>query len=1479
MWFLTAEYRVYGQIPLKESLGLALACENQRESSDAFIRQANVRISVASGGQNPIAALIGNRLSTSGYKEASLDIFGQITNPKTVSQGSLSIEVRDEGGIDLRADLGSAGRVTIPHDNGRFETDAEFIDAAVDASGKWWILRNNSLTCYKSDALMEIVDFGLFNTKVNSDAVLRFFENTLVIGTSGTYAAVVIRNAGVVSTPYQKEVTVNTDTVRDTGLQVVKDLQGARIKIGDAVYTGGRPFPFDTLDAMVATEGKIFLKTPVGIWTFTTGQSELGRGRYLPFPQTLQGPKILKACPAESAVLKVGNRLHRISSDFPELPSEDCIRPPRKVADENGWQWYFDADHQRVLFKARVGGQWKEYTRQSADGRFADDISSFMVSFDGAVHVATKMGILRFELKKGDSDQTEVSTEKTIVIEGVRELKTVEGALYALTQDSKVLKLNVKEQWEPDGGASATAIFEKATPVYSSPYLTIAAFRNRLKITAESGRSAVWDGSAKRFRMDMVQDFAVGKESLVVLNRQSKGAVRHSFEDLHRHYLPADQPLMGFETRDGNIYALTTAKTFLMDHDRSGDSPAWKPVSSNLVLAGRNGLSFRKDLLATVEDNAILPFLADKRMDAFWSQGRFAFDLITNIEGGGDSAWWTTTAAGLVTMQGLEGMQLNTLHADIPATARLKHRKGHLYIAIEEAHYHLDAEAMKIEPAPATEMTAFSRVVFDFRIDPDNRYYTWAPVEIEDREQRAVFQVLTGDAVRRSDVLAGGRFFWDQVISAAHDPEQGLYWTIGPGHLSTNRFHRVHQRPTLSPTGFFFEASALEGYDIKDTVFKDGTLYVLHTSTPAQSVGSEQPAPDSDVDDPVMNEPVELVRKRVDNQEWRHADDEEYPFWQPMVEFSLEDHIWTQKRLRYSRFHSRESNFSFTAPRDYPLFSRFGRGSEYGKFSFDYLTSIYAVDDTLWAGSRGGLVKLRCRVDNQKHALRLEQLYLPQSSLHDSVQAKPLYNVSAMRVETPQRKLHLLVQSADNSRFVQALDLPGWEKVDPLKTPKETMDLPISGGFKYHLTYDPVRDVGSIDLVGDGDETITLCHYRSFTPCENRLDVSDDGRLVFRADDDAYGFILPQGASNTISVPLSAVDMVEPRSRFQVLVTGDSIGKLEWGVVDDHTPAVRLPSGNILILTGSPGLDALKIEGSTLVWRPKSEKAGSQNIIAKHLNLKTGRLTSVDGTSDAVQWVAYTTQPGDSISQYLIDYGIVEKRNFFRKLFNRKHIELKHWIDLIAKKNKIHWGGKGDYDYPLQVGSVYMMPQKGVDLDSAYRTDIENLVIGKERFDRWGDEQRPASGLVISEIVRIGFGHGQFMVFNIDSRQAIFHPLPTQLPPLRLWQTGSRVLMSFTDGEDLELWQYFPQNLRTADSDPDNFHVIRVRNGSQVLEAHPKAGIIVDNGFDRKHVIKSSEAFFGTHMDKVVDIVEDNRGHGYWFATETSGLIWSRQPF
>jgi hypothetical protein len=170
-------------------------------------------------------------------------------------------------------------------------------------------------------------------------------------------------------------------------------------------------------------------------------------------------------------------------------------------------------------------------------------------------------------------------------------------------------------------------------------------------------------------------------------------------------------------------------------------------------------------------------------------------------------------------------------------------------------------------------------------------------------------------------------------------------------------------------------------------------------------------------------------------------------------------------------------------------------------------------------------------------------------------------------------------------------------------------------------------------------------------------------------------------------------------------------------------------------------------------------------------------------------------------------------------------------------------------------------------------------MIGKKSFTSWGTAQNPESGVMISETTRIGFGAGHFMVFDIQRGRVVFHPLPTNLLPIHLWRSENRILMSFAGPEEFELWQYIPQRLEPASTNPDSFNIIRIQSGSQILAAHPKAGIIVDNGIDRKHVIKSSEVFFNTRLDKVIEIIEDNRGNGYWFATATSGLVWSKQPF
>ena len=189
-----------------------------------------------------------------------------------------------------------------------------------------------------------------------------------------------------------------------------------------------------------------------------------------------------------------------------------------------------------------------------------------------------------------------------------------------------------------------------------------------------------------------------------------------------------------------------------------------------------------------------------------------------------------------------------------------------------------------------------------------------------------------------------------------------------------------------------------------------------------------------------------------------------------------------------------------------------------------------------------------------------------------------------------------------------------------------------------------------------------------------------------------------------------------------------------------------------------------------------------------------------------------------------------------------------------------------------------MMPEKGTDIDPDLLSGDEPFKIVKHGFQKWGVIDSPESGFLLYKNAKLGFG-SKTSWFSIFIVEVGFTSLADRFASAHLWQTDGQILMSFVGREGGELWQYIPQAIEESTMAPNIFQRVYVKNGSQVLEAHARFGLIVDNGFARNHIVESSEYFFGTRMDKVVDILKDIRGDGFWFATETSGLVWSRQPF
>jgi hypothetical protein len=228
---------------------------------------------------------------------------------------------------------------------------------------------------------------------------------------------------------------------------------------------------------------------------------------------------------------------------------------------------------------------------------------------------------------------------------------------------------------------------------------------------------------------------------------------------------------------------------------------------------------------------------------------------------------------------------------------------------------------------------------------------------------------------------------------------------------------------------------------------------------------------------------------------------------------------------------------------------------------------------------------------------------------------------------------------------------------------------------------------------------------------------------------------------------------------------------------------------------------------------------------------------------------------------------------------------LKYWVDEIASKNNIPWGGKGDFDYQLISNQQYMMPVKAPMVDRSVLSDDSPLKILNQRYDQFDEMHSPISGCLFTEDEVVGFNSHLLFIFDFSRNRVFFYDLPETMPIRRVWYANKRLYFSFVDATSSKdtihkaLWSYQFTRLLNSKISPEDFIRVEWKKSNRSLAAAPDKGLIVANGFKKYVVHRSSELFFNTNLNNLCKIIEDSSGKGYWIATESNGLIWSKDPF
>ncbi len=1443
-WSLTATFRVSGSTSLEEALEKITWCTRLTDPTEAFKKRARVVIAAAAPGANPIRDFLDNRLETMRFDDPSLKPIPAPASPPRYKAGSIRVDVAGQPARFHAIPTGGAP-VELPHVEGRFETDRPFIDAAADAEGRWWALREKSLTCYADRSLLEIVAFGLFDQSVTPDAFLTFDnERLLLVDKNKLFSLKIIKGKATPSPVQQEEIHSDPST----GLRVVKGSDVPEIFVHGKKFTGAGRFDFDKIRKIAASDSRLYAMTSRSVWQFVTSDGSLAGAEQLPFPNNFPGKKTFTTCDDGRVLLERGNRLHEISTTFDEVKEKECFGPS-VVAGENGWQWHFVKKKKAIFFKAFIDGEWKKTTRQLRDGRFKDDVFTWIVAFDGEIHAASHLGVSRLS-PNGEKEAGVIGKE-------IKELKSDESALYGLARNSAVYKLAGSKQWKKTKEKTAKDFFKKRTGIYSDPLMEIRRLGKTIEMKTRDGKIVSWDASSRKFKTDLIRDFAVhdrGKHALFTINKQNKGIASYDDQGLRSGYYLTDRRIKRFEAGEKTLAAVGNEKFHALKSESGAIS--WEETGEPIELAARAGLRFRKNPLA--EEGAIQPVIGDAPLKEFWQSGRFSFDLVRDMEGG-SSSWWTSTPSGLIRLSPPKKGGFETIFPDKTDISRMKRQKGRVLFQIKESDGNVDHLYADEPPGAFSAATPpfFTKTVFDFDPDAASGVYRWSASEIDDGKDRAVFHMK---AKTPDDVFHEERFFWDQIVSAAYDPDVNRYWIVTPRLLTNNKVEEAPNRPiTLSPAEFSDDDYKQAGCELKDAEVENGFLFALFIpSKNADGAG-------------------ERVRKRIAGQ-WHDAPDHEYPFWRPRVEFTVRDYIWRQKKARFSELASMDNNFTFSGPEDYPLFIPYAWNRKYGRFSFDRILSLHPEGDVLWAGSDGGFLKMRHDPAGKGRRLELEAVLLQKDGLHASGMNTSFYSVPRLKKRAAGEALQLLERDERGNEFVQEYTFQSWTKEEIVKFPREKTELifPGKGDVRYLFEYDPIENRGVGTLRAGKNPAIEMVTFIPLDALETRLEKTADGGRLFHHRGEAIRFEAPETETAPVFSTLSRKPARKDAIVFSSLLS-DPAG-LEWGELNNGRPAVRLPGGEVCVITGLPDISGLRVGERTLSW---AMAGGDENEDVFYYDIRTETAARAEESKERIEWIEYKTKPGDSISLYLLERGIVEKQNFFKKLFGVGQPELKRWVDKIAKKNNIPWGGRDEYDYQLSTNTFYKMPVKAKTVDRAILPGDEPLLVGEKGFDEFEPHDRENTGLLETPSGLFGFAENLFFELDLARNRVFFNAMPTRTPARRLWRgKGDKAHLGFAgDAGGREVWSYTPNRLYDSEISPAEFKRIYVRRSNRIIEAASDGGFTIDNGISKRHITRSSEPFFGVELGDIVEILEDNQGNGFWIAAEYGGLIWSKDPF
>jgi hypothetical protein len=1253
-WSLKAECRVYGKTALKDAL-TRMSHLGSRVDPIFFKRElASFSIALFDAGHNPILDYLHKEKAIVHYSELRLLQIDKHPDEKSIKYQNLLVE---RTGQSLRFFFTSANqpKTEIPVIAGRLDIDDGMIDATADENGNWWVLRRNSLTCYKDYDLKWVLRYERWSTPVSDNAVLRLIDHQIVIRSSDMDFVVAAAGGQFSLAPYHREKQLYAG--KQPAMELTAKNRGCTLTVGGRTFAGGARFPFDRILQIAESFDGIYVMVETGVWHVPDGKVHLGRCAFYPFPEPLLAGGELMADAKRHVRLVAGNQVYKIEPNFPVMGPiyeiNDFRPQPTLVAEEQCWQWYFEENSHHLFFKAQTGdgGQWERIERLSQEGdsvQFKDDKITWVTYYKGRFYAGTRLGLAYFS---GDG----TFDKKIILNDFIREIKLFGKTLRAVSDTPVVYEFKEDTgQWQRNRQLSAGDIFDYFTPVFDDPLLEVKIRGRDIRMNFKSGEAVAWNTRNRAFSFDGIRDFAFRKGNLFVIDGQGnlvaydqKGA-RISYDNL-LNFSPEF-----FECTDnalwcvGKLDSTWTAAQFLEDEPRI----LWKNQGNREIkLAEDGGLAFHRSLenLPGIGPLAILPSISGQPVNDYWKQGRFSFDLISDIEAG--DLWYSLTSIGLIRYaNGLEADYDHIYPAVMPDSLIL-FRSGRMFVSTNGRVKRLNEENGELsnwaEPV-------FTRFVFDYTRAHGDNAYCWVPVETDASDHRPWFGIRQPSGETEYDVFYDDRFVWDQVRSGSIKPSTGEFWMVHPGYVSCNHL-KGKQKDSLQLVSetFYRTGGISSNHTLRDAAFLNDNLFILLQKDEPVSRHAKDDVLEF-FSDSVSEEaiPDEMIQKWM-GKHWNKAGETEYPFWQPIAEYHLRDNTWREKYISYGKFHSNRHNFSFIGPSDYPIFSRLDWSDQYGKFSFDYLTSIYPVENTLWAGSKGGIVKLRfSETDGNTGRMQLERVLLAEDGLYRTEKGTTFYHIDRFKKQDESDAILVLESDGASNWAVQQFLPSQWNKEDEAdySVKKSTFLFSKNKEIRYLFKYDPIENIGKL-YIQEGTETpVLLLTCASEMPDMVPMEQSGNKQYTFSYQKEAVTFQVPENPETTMFSPLKReVDQAEQASPGFKAKTTDPAG-IEWGEVDMGKPAIRIASlGVFRIKRIEQEIAGINIGQKTIGWTMSSSSSIDEKERSRFYDADSGKVEIVSRSEHDIKWIDYVAKPGDSISNYLLQKGLIQKQGFFEK--------------------------------------------------------------------------------------------------------------------------------------------------------------------------------------------------------------------------------------